>query len=91
MFGDLKIVREEHQAYVKDQKVRLTKTEYAILKLFLQNPRQVLTKSVILDRIQQETPDCVGKLSEGACQQSEEEIKRSRSERLYRGSLGNWL
>lgn len=59
VFGDLKIVREEHQAYVKDQKVRLTKTEYAILKLFLQNPRQVLTKSVILDRIQQETPDCV--------------------------------
>ena len=38
--------------------VRLTKTEYAILKLFLQNPGQAIAKSVILDRISGDTPDC---------------------------------
>ncbi|NBI68840.1 DNA-binding response regulator [Pseudoflavonifractor sp. 60] len=38
--------------------VHLTKTEYAILKLFLQNPGQAMAKSVILDRISADTPDC---------------------------------
>ena len=33
-------------------------TEYAILKLFLQNPGQAIAKSVILDRISADTPDC---------------------------------
>lgn len=38
--------------------VHLTKTEYAILKLFLQNSGQAIAKSVILDRISADTPDC---------------------------------
>ena len=38
--------------------MRLTRTEYAILKLFLQNPGQAIAKSVILDRISADTPDC---------------------------------
>ena len=58
-FQDLTLNLSSHELKVGENLVRLTKTEYAILKLFLQNPRQVLTKSVILDRIQQETPDCV--------------------------------
>lgn len=37
----------------------LTKTEYAILKLLIQNPNQVITKSAILDRISEDTPDCM--------------------------------
>ena len=48
-----------HQVFIGEQEVRLTKTEYAILKLFLQNPSQVLAKSVILERINEDTPDCV--------------------------------
>lgn len=40
------------------QEVHLTRTEYAILKLLLQNPGQVIAKSVILDRISADTPDC---------------------------------
>ena len=32
--------------------------EYAILKLLMQNPGQVLAKSVLLDRISADTPDC---------------------------------
>lgn len=39
--------------------VRLTRTEYAILHLLMRNPGQVITKSVLLDRISGETPDCV--------------------------------
>ena len=38
--------------------VRLTRTEYAILKILMQNPHRVLAKSVILDRISIDTPDC---------------------------------
>ena len=39
--------------------IKLTKTEYALLKLFLQNPCQVLPKDVVLERISADTPDCV--------------------------------
>ena len=38
--------------------MQLTRTEYAILKLLMQNPGQVLAKSVLLDRISEDTPDC---------------------------------
>lgn len=48
-----------HQVFIGEQEVHLTKTEYAILKLFLQNPTQVLAKSIILERINVDTPDCV--------------------------------
>lgn len=38
--------------------VMLTRTEFAILKLLMQNPGQVLAKSVLLDRLSMDTPDC---------------------------------
>ena len=38
--------------------VHLTRTEYAILKLLMQNPAQVVTRSVLLERISADTPDC---------------------------------
>lgn len=38
--------------------VRLTRTEYAILKLLMQNPAQVATRSALLERISADTPDC---------------------------------
>ena len=47
-----------HCAEVQGKPVSLTRTEYAILKLLLQNPGQVIAKSVILDRISEDTPDC---------------------------------
>lgn len=39
--------------------VKLTKTEYAILKQLLLSPSRVITKSHILDMISEDTPDCV--------------------------------
>ena len=48
-----------HVVTVEEHGVRLTKTEYAILKLLMQNPTQVITKSLMLDRISEDTPDCM--------------------------------
>lgn len=56
--GDLKLNQVSHEVAVQEQAVRLTKTEYAILKLLMQNAGQVIAKSVILERIGEDTPDC---------------------------------
>ena len=58
-FGDIIMDTDAHSVSVCNNLVRLTKTEYAILKLLLKNPSQVITKSVILDRISEDTPDCM--------------------------------
>ena len=34
-----------------ERSLSLTRTEFALLELFLRNPRQVLTRSVIFDRV----------------------------------------
>ena len=43
---------------VNGQDIRLTRTEFAIMKLLLQRPEQVITKSAILGQIAYDTPDC---------------------------------
>lgn len=58
-FADIAVDIAALNVSVGGQTVRLTKTEYAILKLLMQNPSQVVTKSLILDRISEDTPDCV--------------------------------
>ena len=58
-FDDLVLDQFTHQVKVCNKKVHLTRTEYAILKLLIQNPKQVIAKSVILDRISEDTPDCM--------------------------------
>ncbi len=49
---------DTHIATAGERQVRLTRTEYAILKLLMRNPTQVITKSLLLDRISEDTPDC---------------------------------
>ena len=56
--GDLALDTASHTVQVGGKPVSLTRTEYAILKLLMQNPGQVLAKSVLLDRISADTPDC---------------------------------
>lgn len=58
-FNGIRLDTASRTAEVDGQPVRLTKTEYAILKLLMQNPSQVITKSVMPDRISEDTPDCV--------------------------------
>lgn len=57
-FGEIQMGCDAHQVTVDGIAVHLTRTEYAILKLLMQNTTQVLTKSVLLDRISMDTPDC---------------------------------
>ena len=56
--GSLTLDTASHEVCVGDVQVQLTRTEYAILKLLMQNPGQVLAKSVLLERIAADTPDC---------------------------------
>lgn len=58
-FQEIRLNTETHSVSVQDHPVRLTRTEYAILKLLMENPSQVITKSVLLDRISEDTPDCM--------------------------------
>lgn len=58
-FQEIKLNTETHSVSVQDRPVKLTRTEYAILKLLIENPSQVITKSVLLDRISEDTPDCM--------------------------------
>jgi two-component system OmpR family response regulator len=58
-FQELTMDTAAHTVCICDHPVKLTKTEFAILKLLMQNPTQVLTKSMMLDRISEDTPDCV--------------------------------
>lgn len=57
-FDTISLNAETRAVTVSDAPVRLTQTEYAILKLLMANPSQVITKSVMLDRISEDTPDC---------------------------------
>lgn len=58
-YGDITIDTLSHTVSVCNEPVKLTKTEYAILKLLIQNNTRVITKSMLLDRISIDTPDCV--------------------------------
>lgn len=56
---DLTLDLDMHTVTVDDTLVHLTKTEFAILKLLMQNENRVVTKSNMLDKISEDTPDCV--------------------------------
>ncbi len=57
-FDDLRLDTMTHDVFAGEKEVKLTRTEYAILKLLMQNSNQVVTKSVLLDSISIDTPDC---------------------------------
>ena len=56
--GNLTLNLISHTVCASDTHLHLTRTEFAILKLLMQNPGQVIAKSVLLDRISEDTPDC---------------------------------
>lgn len=56
--GKLTIEEASREVASGEKTVALTRTEFAILKLLVQNPGQVIAKSVLLDRISIDTPDC---------------------------------
>ena len=56
--GDLSLDTMSLELTVQGTAVKLTRTEYAILKLLMEHPKKVIAKSVLLDRISMDTPDC---------------------------------
>ena len=50
-FADLELDTGTREVTRGDDELTLTRTEFALLELFLRNPRQVLTRSVIFDRV----------------------------------------
>ncbi|MFR9134777.1 response regulator transcription factor [Frisingicoccus sp.] len=58
-FDEILLDLDSHRVSVSSNDVHLTKTEFAILKLLMQNPSQVITKSIMPDKIAMDTPDCM--------------------------------
>lgn len=57
-FEDITLNTDTHVVTMNTNEIKLTRTEFAILKLLMQNPGQVITKSLMLERISEDTPDC---------------------------------
>lgn len=58
-YGDITVDISTREVLVHSKHVKLTKTEFALLKLLMENPKQILSKTVLLDRISEDTPDCM--------------------------------
>lgn len=57
-FDDIILHTDTHIATIDATEIKLTRTESAILKILMQNGAQVVTKSLLLDKISEDTPDC---------------------------------
>ena len=57
-YKDMFLNQNNRCLFINNQKITLTKTEYAILKQLLLNPNQVTTKSKLLELISNDTLDC---------------------------------
>lgn len=57
-FEDMILEQDGKTLYIKNQKIYLTKTEYAILKQLLLNSNRVVTKTKLLELISLDTMDC---------------------------------
>lgn len=50
-FGDLELSPSTREVKRGDEAIELTRTEFSLLELFMTNPRQVLTRSIIFERV----------------------------------------
>lgn len=57
-FDDMTLFTDTYTVKIAENEIRLTRTECAILKLLMQNPKSPVSRSAILDRISLDTPDC---------------------------------
>ena len=57
-FDDITLNTETHIVNIGINEIKLTRTEFAIIKILMKNPSQVAAKSLLLDRISEDTPDC---------------------------------
>jgi DNA-binding response OmpR family regulator len=57
-FDDIVVDVNTHTVTIANHEIKLTRTEYAIFKLLMQTPSQVITKSQLLESMGEDTPDC---------------------------------
>ncbi len=57
-YKNIKMLEDNHFIEVNNEKIYLTRTEYAILKQLILNENRVITKSNLLQQISLDTPDC---------------------------------
>jgi Response regulators consisting of a CheY-like receiver domain and a winged-helix DNA-binding domain len=50
-FADLELNPGTREVRRADEPIELTRTEFSLLELFMRNPRQVLTRSIIFERV----------------------------------------
>jgi two-component system, OmpR family, response regulator MprA len=50
-FGDLRLEPATRDVWRGDRRLELSRTEYALLELFLRHPRQVLERSVVFEQV----------------------------------------
>ena len=50
-FADLVLDRSAHEVHRGGRPIELSKTEFSLLELFLEHPRQVLTRSTLFERV----------------------------------------
>jgi len=51
--GDLVLDEDSHEVFRAGAEIHLTATEFELLRYFMRNPRRVLSKAQILDRVWQ--------------------------------------
>ena len=56
--GDLTLDTISLDVTFRERSIKLTRTEYAILKILMANSKQAISKNALLDRISLDTPDC---------------------------------
>ena len=57
-YREITLDTDIHTLSANGKEQKLTRTEFAIIKLLICNPEQVVAKLTILDRISLDTPDC---------------------------------
>lgn len=57
-FDNITLNTTSCEVKINDKQVRLTKTEYAVLKILMQNQMRIVSKAKILNEIVDDTPDC---------------------------------
>lgn len=57
-YREITLNTDKHTLSANGKEQKLTRTEFAIMKLLICNPNQVVAKLTILDRISMDTPDC---------------------------------
>lgn len=50
-FKDIELLKDTYQVFCRHQEVVLTKHEFELLKILMENPNQVLTKSALFDGV----------------------------------------